>query len=133
MSRSEQTSRTIAAREQLERDRAALSALAPTTGPITGDELAGILRYAECGDCGGGTGPVDLREDGPDPHVIVARIERSPWPEMAGETCHGVHPEAAEWVIWTNADTGDGFRLACTPHLGEWVEAVSTRLWDPPQ
>jgi hypothetical protein len=166
MSRSEQTSRTVAAliqggyaggvqalingvpvpaarreqleREQLERDRAELSALAPAAEPITDDELAEILGY-ECGDCGGG--PVDqliaeikrLREDGPDPHVIVARIERSPWPDMAGEPCQGQGPEAAEWVIWTNTDTGDGFRLACTAHLGEWVEGVGARLWDLPR
>jgi hypothetical protein len=70
--------------------------------------------------------------------VLVAKIEQSPWPELADKPCDsrfigaggGLLPgdHAAGWVIWTEQDTGDGMRLACGDHLGDWVESVWDRI-----
>lgn len=70
------------------------------------------------------------------PRVLVAWVEDSPWPELAGENCHGGEGnEPASWVVWTERDTGDGMRLACNDCLGDWVSAVYGRLvgWPEPE
>jgi hypothetical protein len=76
--------------------------------------------------------PLPEPEPEPGPRVLVARIEDSPWPELAGGGhCHGsevAFPEPAGWVVWTEQDTGDGMRLACDDHLGDWVSTVYGRL-----
>jgi hypothetical protein len=61
----------------------------------------------------------------------VAPILMSPWPDDAGGRCHGWDPTCqpvAQYAVWTDEDTGDGYRLACSACLGGWVDAVMVRL-----
>jgi hypothetical protein len=69
--------------------------------------------------------------------VCVALISESPWPELDRE-CDGYgQPDdgcgPVIWVVWTDEDTGDGMRTACTKHLCAWVESVAARLWTLPE
>ena len=65
-----------------------------------------------------------------EPYVCAAPVEHSGWPDSL-RVCDGGDAGCgpASWAIWTSTDTGDGYRLACTVHLGEWVESVGSRLW----
>lgn len=62
--------------------------------------------------------------------VLVAKINQSPWPEMANRGCdgHDDAPHPAEWVVWTSQDTGDGMRFTCSSHLADWVITVWDRI-----
>jgi hypothetical protein len=60
--------------------------------------------------------------------VLVAKISQSPWPELAGWCDGEVSAHSADWVIWTEQDTGDGMRFACGEHLGAWVAAIWDRI-----
>jgi hypothetical protein len=61
--------------------------------------------------------------------VLVSRINQSPWPEMAKSNCDGQEIDhTAEWVIWTEEETGDGMRFACDKHIGGWVMTVWERI-----
>ena len=61
--------------------------------------------------------------------VLVAKIDQSPWPELITRECDGEKDgHLATWVVWTEQDTGDGFRLACSDHLADWVITVWDRI-----
>jgi hypothetical protein len=64
-----------------------------------------------------------------EPYVCVSPITRCPWSYLAGVPCDGHDGYAvAKWAVWTSADTGDGFRVACDDCVGGWVISVSSRL-----
>jgi hypothetical protein len=48
---------------------------------------------------------------------------------MAKSNCDGQEIDhTAEWVIWTEEETGDGMRFACDKHIGGWVMTVWERI-----
>jgi hypothetical protein len=59
-----------------------------------------------------------------------APILESPWPQEQGKPCdgHGEPRTPARYAVWTDEDTGDGYRLSCAECLGGWVDAVTVRI-----